>query len=61
MDQGDTGHGKGLRSLTQTATIKLLAVLFPFLRCIEDTELIGLADHRKYKTPRQVREIVTDR
>ena len=48
--------------MTQTAAaLKLLAVLFPFLRCIEDTELIGLADHRKYKTPRQVREIVTDR
>jgi hypothetical protein len=31
------------------------------LRCSEDTELIGFADHRKYKTPRQVREIVTDR
>jgi hypothetical protein len=38
--------------VTQTAALKLLAVLFPFLRCSEDTGLIGLADHRKYKTPR---------
>lgn len=60
MDQGDTGHDEGPQSLRQTA-LKLLAVLFPFLRCSEDTELIGLGDRRKYKTLRQVLEIVTDK